>query len=153
VKTVNSSAPPINTRIGSVDRSGGPNAGSPADKSGGADFLGQLQALQNTSNAITPDTGVVRGSSLGITKPPELKFSNHAIDRMQARGIAFSPNQMARIQNAVDKAASKGAKNTLLLADDSALIVSVKDKTVVTVMDKTALKENVFTNIDSTVMI
>ena len=54
---------------------------------------------------------------------------------------------------AVDKAAAKGSKNTLLLTDSSALIVSVKDRTVVTVMDKHAMKENVFTNIDSTVVI
>lgn len=86
-------------------------------------------------------------------QPGALKFSNHAIDRMQARGIRFSPEQMGKIEGAVAKAASKGAKNTLLLTDSSALIVSIKDKTVVTVMDQNALKENVFTNIDSTVMI
>ncbi len=82
-----------------------------------------------------------------------LKFSNHAVDRMQARGVRFSPEQMARIENAVGRAADKGSKNCLLLSDEAALIVSVKDKTVVTVMDKANLKENVFTNIDSTVVI
>jgi flagellar operon protein len=60
---------------------------------------------------------------------------------------------MTKIEGAVNKAAAKGAKDTLLLTDASALIVSVKDKTVVTVMDKAQLKDNVFTNIDSTVMI
>lgn len=82
-----------------------------------------------------------------------LRFSNHAIDRMQARGIQFSPEEMAKIGQAVDKAQSKGAKNCLLISDQAAMIVSIKDKTVVTVMDKANLKENVFTNIDSTVMI
>ncbi len=58
-----------------------------------------------------------------------------------------------RIGQAIDKAAAKGSRNTLLITDQSALIVSVKDKTVVTVMDKSNMKENVFTNIDSTVMV
>src|SRR5262245_55471879 len=76
-----------------------------------------------------------------------LRFSNHAIDRMQARGVRFSPDEMAKIEQAVSKAAAKGAKDTLLLTDREALIVSVKDNVIVTVMDKSALKENVFTNI------
>ena len=72
---------------------------------------------------------------------------------MRARGIRFSPEDMGKIQNAIGKAESKGARNTLLLTDEAAMIVSMKDKTVVTVMDKAQLKENVFTNIDSTVMV
>ena len=72
---------------------------------------------------------------------------------MRSRGIAFSPDQMNRIENAVGKATAKGAKETLLLTDDSAMIVNIPNRTVVTVMDKNALKENVFTNIDSTVVI
>jgi flagellar operon protein len=81
-----------------------------------------------------------------------LKFSNHAIERMQSRGISYSPQDMTRLGEAVQKAAAKGSKDTLVLMGDSALIVSVKNNTVVTVMDKNALKENVFTNIDSTIV-
>ncbi|MBC7741666.1 MAG: hypothetical protein H7061_05700 [Bdellovibrionaceae bacterium] len=91
------------------------------------------------------------------TAPPKveagaLKFSNHAIERMQSRGISYSPQDMTRLGEAVQKAAAKGSKDTLVLMDNSALIVSVKNNTVVTVMDKNALKENVFTNIDSTIV-
>lgn len=82
----------------------------------------------------------------------QLKFSNHAIERMQSRGISYSPDEMTRLGEAVKKAAAKGSKDTLVLMDSSALIVSVKNNTVVTVMDKNALKENVFTNIDSTIV-
>lgn len=81
-----------------------------------------------------------------------LKFSNHSIERMHSRGITYSPEQMKSIENAVAKAAAKGSKDTLVLTDNSALIVSVKNGTVVTVMDRQTMKENVFTNIDSTVM-
>lgn len=81
-----------------------------------------------------------------------VKFSNHAVERMRSRGITFKPEDMNRLNEAVGRAASKGSKDSLILMNDSALIVSVKNKTVVTVMDKTALKENVFTNIDSTIV-
>ncbi len=81
-----------------------------------------------------------------------LKFSNHAIERMQSRGIMFKAEDMSRLNEAVDRAANKGSRDSLILMNDSALIVSVKNRTVVTVMDKSALKENVFTNIDSTIV-
>ena len=71
---------------------------------------------------------------------------------MQLRGVRFDPAQMKKIDEAVQKAAAKGAKNTLLLTDSSAMIVSVKDRTVVTVLDRAGMKDNVFTNIDSTVV-
>jgi len=91
-------------------------------------------------------------SALQKTEIPQLKFSNHAIERMQFRGISYSPQELTRLSEAVQKAAAKGSKDTLVLMDQSALIVSVKNNTVVTVMDKNALKENVFTNIDSTIV-
>lgn len=81
-----------------------------------------------------------------------IKFSNHAIERMQSRGIAFKADDMAKLNEAVDRAANKGSRDSLILMNDSALIVSVKNRTVVTVMDQAALKENVFTNIDSTIV-
>jgi flagellar operon protein len=82
-----------------------------------------------------------------------LKFSAHAVDRMKSRGISFSPDAMKGIENAVSRAASKGSRDTLVLTGDNALIVSVKNNTVVTVMDRAAMRENVFTNIDSTVVV
>lgn len=83
----------------------------------------------------------------------KLRFSNHAVERMRSRGISFRPEEMMDIENAVAKAARKGAKDTLVLSGGHALIVSVKNNTVVTVMDRQAMKDNVFTNIDSTVVI
>src|SRR5207245_1183503 len=81
-------------------------------------FREQLTALQNALPTAAKAQGVA-----------PLKFSNHAIDRMQARGIRFTGEEMAKIEGAVSKAASKGAKETLLLTDNSALIVSVRDNT------------------------
>lgn len=86
-------------------------------------------------------------------KAEGVKFSNHAIERMMSRGIKFEPQHIEKLNEAVGRAAAKGSKDSLILMNDSALIVSVKNKTVVTVMDQAALKENVFTNIDSTIVL
>jgi flagellar operon protein len=82
-----------------------------------------------------------------------LKFSNHAIERMRDRGIALRPEEMAKLNDAVDKAAKKGSRETLVLMGETAMIVSVKNKTVVTAMDRNSMKDKVFSNIDSTVIL
>ena len=51
-----------------------------------------------------------------------------------------------------DRAEQKGSKDSLVLLDDLAFVVSVKNKTVVTAVDSNRAKENVFTNIDSVVI-
>jgi flagellar operon protein len=81
-----------------------------------------------------------------------VKFSKHAVDRMNSRGIEFSPQQLQRIEQAVSRVEAKGGKESLVMIDDTALVVSVKNDTVVTVVDKEQLKNNVFTQIDSAVI-
>jgi flagellar operon protein len=82
-----------------------------------------------------------------------LNFSAHAVDRMSSRGIKLQPGDMQKLEAAVDKAQKKGSKDTLLLLGESAFIVNVKNRTVVTAMDRAMMKENVFTNIDSTIVL
>ncbi|SHJ81181.1 flagellar operon protein [Malonomonas rubra DSM 5091] len=81
-----------------------------------------------------------------------VKFSRHAVDRMNSRGINFNSSQMQRLEQAVSQVEAKGGKDSLVMLDDTALVVSVKNETVVTVVDKGQLKNNVFTNIDSAVI-
>ena len=107
-----------------------------------AETLGQMQPT---------DIKPAAGAPAAMAMDP-VKFSNHAVERMMSRGIQFSKEDLGRLNEAVGRAASKGSKDSLILMKDSALIVSVKNKTVVTVMDKNALKDNVFTNIDSTIV-
>lgn len=82
-----------------------------------------------------------------------VKFSNHAQQRLQSRNIQLSPADLTKINDAVEKAAQKGAKDSLIMMNNLALVVSVKNKTVITAVDGANLKENVFTNIDSAVII
>lgn len=151
--------------VGGAGGNGSPAGAKGADKAAGAEFKSAFdQALgaqgspaadpakANRLGAISAQMGTAAPIK-GAEAASSLKFSTHAVERMRSRGISFSPEAMKNIEGAVAKAAQKGSKDTLVLTDNSALIVSVKNNTVVTVMDKNAMKENVFTNIDSTVMV
>jgi flagellar operon protein len=82
-----------------------------------------------------------------------VKFSQHAQERLNARNIILSATDLANLEGAVNSVAQKGGKESLVMMGDSALVVSIKNRTVVTAMDRTQMKGNVFTNIDSAVII
>jgi flagellar operon protein len=109
-------------------------------------------SFRDTLDSLGSLQGPAKQGATSVAAKDGIKFSNHAIERMKTRGISFSPEDISRLSEAVGKAAAKGSKDSLILMNESALIVSVKNNTVVTVMDKNALKENVFTNIDSTIV-
>jgi len=135
-------------KIGGLDNLIQPTTGkTPAAGGVGPSFRDTLDKL---STSMPPG---IQAPAAAMPKPMDgVKFSNHAVERMQTRGIKFGPEDLGRLNDAIARAAAKGSKDSLVLMNDSALIVSVKNKTVVTVMDKNALKENVFTNIDSTIV-
>lgn len=81
-----------------------------------------------------------------------VRFSKHATQRMQSRGIQMNANELGRLNQAVRMADEKGSRDSLVLLDSAALVVSIKDNTVVTVTDKEQLRGNVFTNIDSAII-
>lgn len=83
----------------------------------------------------------------------EIKFSAHALKRMQTRQISLGSQEMALLKDAVNKAEAKGAKESLILMDQMALVVSIKNRTVITAVDEGSIKDNVFTNIDSAVIV
>jgi len=88
-----------------------------------------------------------------LTKQSQVKFSAHALKRLEDREITFSNRDISQLNEAVNRAEAKGAKETLVLMDQAALIVSIKNRTVITAVDESNLKENVFTNIDSAVIV
>ena len=94
----------------------------------------------------------IGGAELGQVRQP-LKFSAHATQRLNERKIRMDQATMGKVNDAVDKAAAKGVEDTLVLTPDAALIVSVKNRTVITAMDRGSLNGNVFTNIDGAVII
>lgn len=87
-----------------------------------------------------------------LVKSQELKFSKHAQERLLLRNIKLSQEDITKLNTAVDKARDKGAKESLILMKDLAFVVSIQNKTVITAIDGSNVKENVFTNIDSAVI-
>ena len=82
----------------------------------------------------------------------EVKFSKHAQSRLETRNINLTEEQTNKLNESVNKANTKGVKDSLVLVDDIAFVVNVKEKAVVTVMNKDEMKENVFSNIDGAVI-
>lgn len=101
----------------------------------------------------TAAAGAGASSFQAILDERLVHFSQHAELRLQQRGIRLGPEQLEKLGGAIDKAASKGAKESLVLFQDMAFIVNVKNRTVVTAMDETAMQNHVFTQIDSTVLV
>jgi len=86
-----------------------------------------------------------------LKKKSGVKFSKHAQKRLVSRDIKLSDSEINRLQNGVKKAENKGAKDSLIMVNDIAYVVSIENKTVITAVDDSNMKENVFTNIDSAV--
>ncbi|AYE33425.1 TIGR02530 family flagellar biosynthesis protein [Clostridium septicum] len=78
-------------------------------------------------------------------------LSKHAVERLKY--IDFSNKDMKAIEKGFQMAEKKGAKNCVMIYKDTALIASVQNKTVITAVEKERAKENVFTNIDSVVIL
>jgi len=86
-------------------------------------------------------------------QPAELKISKHATERLAERGITISDAEWAHITDKVNEAKSKGIKDSLVLMDQAALIISAKNATVITAMDRMEAKDQLFTNIDGTIVL
>lgn len=112
--------------------------------------------LKNKNNEISRDT--VKSSlsfreileKQQVTEAGGLKFSKHANDRLASRNIDLSQDQLERLENGAKKAQEKGIYESLVMVDDIAFIVNIKNKTVVTAVKDS--DEKVFTNIDGAVI-
>ena len=115
---------------------------------------GQLQAIQQqaarAAETVQPFGAILQST---VDQGSTLKFSAHAKERLALRNINLSPEDVNRMTDAVNKAAAKGARQSLLVMDNQAFIVSVTNRTVITALDGGSMKENVFTNIDSAVIV
>ena len=81
-----------------------------------------------------------------------LNFSKHATKRMNERGIAVDNQLMSNLEHAVEDARKKGAKDVAIIGAQGIFIVNVPNNTVVTTMSQNDMRERVFTNIDSAVI-
>lgn len=88
-----------------------------------------------------------------LARTRNIAFSRHAHERMHSRGLELSDEKLNSLAGAIDKADAKGSRETLVLSDDAAFVVSVPNRTVITVFDRDNLREGIVTAIDSAVII
>ncbi len=89
-----------------------------------------------------------------IQKPSEdIVFSKHALTRMDNRSMELTNAELEKLKTAINKAEDKGVRDALILVGDKAFIASIKNKTIITTLNKEQLKDNVFTNIDGAVIV
>ncbi|WP_234119848.1 TIGR02530 family flagellar biosynthesis protein [Clostridium hydrogenum] len=88
-----------------------------------------------------------------IDKNTGFSISNHAAERIKDRNISLNENDMKKINEGINEANKKGSKDCLILYKDVALVTSIKNRTIITAVDKSSSKGNVFTNIDSVVLL
>jgi flagellar operon protein len=81
----------------------------------------------------------------------DLRFSKHANERMLSRHINLTDDQLQRLETGTKKALTRGINESLVMVDDLAFIVNVKNNVVVTAVNDG--EEKVFTNIDGAVII
>jgi flagellar operon protein len=114
-----------------------------------ADVLEQAagaSAVRSPSRAPSGTGGLTAGGA------EPLRFSKHALERVRRRGIALDPTTLGRLHEGVGRAAGKGSRDSLVLVDGTAFVVSVPNRTVVTAVGSEHMREHIFTNIDSAVI-
>jgi flagellar operon protein len=115
-----------------------------------------IRQVQPTRPPVVPKDQVRESFDTVMRKEIEkwqgVRFSAHALQRLRTRNISLSTDDRARIIEAIDRAQSKGARDSLVLVRGAALVVSVTNRTVVTALGREEIHGNVFTNIDSAVV-
>jgi flagellar operon protein len=123
----------------------------PPGNVGGAPGVGGVPGSSRPSSPQAPEKSFA-DTLRETTGAEKLHFSKHALERLQRRGIELDPATMQRLGEGVARAAGKGSRDSLVLVDGTAFVVSVRNHTVITAVGPEHMKDNVFTNIDSAVI-
>lgn len=108
------------------------------------------------TNSLPEENGESFAAALQkkIDEKQGVEFTKHAMQRLSERSIDITEgNTLERLNKGVEIAADKGSSETLVLVDMNAFIVSVKNNKVITTIPQEELQGNIFTNIDSTVIV
>lgn len=125
----------------------------------------QFLSIEQMSNQLKPnvrkDIKVQNQNSKSFTEilsekksiklEKELIFSKHANERLASRDIELTNSQLQRLENGTNLAGRKGIKESLVMVDDIAFIVNIKEKTVITAVKDG--NDKVFTNIDGAIIV
>ena len=124
---------------------------------------GQFPSIEQAANEYLenrPGSSALTGNERSFaqvldekkTENPAPKFSKHAASRLSERNIELSEKQIDRLSAGMQAAGQKGINETLVMVDQLAFIVNVKNQTVITALDGKENDGSVFTNIDGAVI-
>ncbi|MGL5066945.1 MAG: TIGR02530 family flagellar biosynthesis protein [Sarcina sp.] len=113
-----------------------------------SDNLSQNKIQENTEKNSFSE---ILNGKLTDKNDYSFKVSKHAGERL--RELGFTRKDYEKIENAMEKAKAKGSKNTVIVYRGSAIVASVENNTIITAVDKNRADDNVFTNIDSAVIL
>lgn len=120
----------------------------------GPEKIGQqgqaAEKARQLQNGARPFADVLKDRLQSAGSP---KFSAHAIRRLEERQVRVTAEEINRLNQGFRQLGEKGSKNSLILVDKTAYVVSVENKTVVTAVTDTVMQNNVFTNIDSVAIV
>lgn len=108
-----------------------------------------VQPKQQTPSTSEGSFAEILGQVSGSQN--KIQFSGHALKRLEDRNIQLNESDLSRLQEAVNRAAGKGSKESLILDGNHAFVVNVPNRTVITAVDQLDMREHVFTKIDSAV--
>lgn len=99
------------------------------------------------------DSNLEQSSKNSVSDAPKgLHLSTHAMRRLQERNLTIDKDEYQKIQSAIDKLKLKGGQDSLVITSKAAYIIDVPKNTIVTAIDKDSIGDNVFTKIDSTIL-
>lgn len=114
----------------------------------------QLNASKSTTSSVKGQSGIpfseILKNKQAASETGELKFSKHANERLASRNIDLTDDQLERLENGAKKASEKGINESLVMVDNLAFIVSIKNNTVITAVNDG--EDRIFTNIDGAVI-
>ena len=120
---------------------------------GVAHAVGNFDLLQRETNITNSNNKASFQDILNDVKTKEEGYvlSKHAAERLNE--INFTDEDMKNIGEGFNLAEDKGAKNSVMIYKDVALIASIENRTLITAIEKDRAKDNVFTNVDSVVIL
>jgi flagellar operon protein len=115
------------------------------------------QPLQLLSNSLDLKSPVKQGFAgyfqNAVQSSEKLTISKHAQTRLDQRNITIDEATWAEIENKVTEAKKMGVTESLVVTDDAALVISAKNHTVITAMDRDEAFSQIFTNINGTILL
>ncbi|MCT2534527.1 flagellar protein [Aquibacillus koreensis] len=108
--------------------------------------------LPNKTNTVTKQHPTKAFKDV-LSDVQELKISKHAKERLAQRNITIEDTQWEKISEKVAEAKQKGISDSLVVLSNAALLVSAKNNTVVTAMDRSEATSRIFTNINGTILL